>query len=101
MGGTPPVSSPILTREQLGALTDIARRGRRITGREAPFPAILFGRETVFRHQVPSQQLELFAIFQADDEILGTRLPDRNCAAPFFKDRLLLRLGMADRRHLD
>src|SRR4051812_6409176 len=49
-----------------------------IVARQAPFLAILLGRQIVARAQVALERLEFLAVLEADDVVGGDRLLDRD-----------------------
>ena len=59
-------------------LRRVARRHHRVIGFEAPPRAVILGRHAVVGHQVPLQHLQLLAVLEADDVVVGHRAPDRH-----------------------
>jgi hypothetical protein len=66
-----------LLRERL-ALRRVARRSHRVVPPEPPALAVFLRRHAVIGHQVALEHLQLLAVLEADDVVVGDRAADRH-----------------------
>ena len=78
-------------------LRRVVRRHHRVVPLEPPPLAVLLGRHPVIGHQVPLQHLQLLAVLEADDVVVGHRAADRHRRRQLDRRRRLVRRQPAQR----